>query len=144
LKVGAPGEEVTVDVADDLSAKETAGELWRCELRVMLHEMLHADEARLYWNGVEVPQARIRMADWVFQMRPGGEVRGYRFHINLKDGMLPQQGTNVLRVDLLKKDENFIHPISIHDVDVRVEYLPHRNALRHDETYEGAAIQFRP
>ena len=144
LKVGAPPEEVSVDVADDIAAKEAVGELWRCELRVMLHEMLHDDEARLYWNGVEVPQERIRMADWVFQMRPGGGVRGYRFHVDLKDGMLPRPGANVLRVELLKKDEKLIHPISIHDVDILVEYLPHRNALRHDETYDGAAVTFMP
>jgi uncharacterized lipoprotein YddW (UPF0748 family) len=139
LKVGERGAEITIDVADDIAAKQEAGELWRCELRVMLHEMLHTDEVRLYWNGVEVPEERIRKADWVFQMRRTAGARGYRLHIDLRGNMLPKKGTSALRVDLMKKDGKLIYPISISDVDLVVEYLPHRNALRHDETYGGSA-----
>ncbi len=144
LKAGEKGKEIHIDVADDIAAKQAAGELWRCELRVMLEEMLHSDEARLYWNGAEVPEERIRKADWVFQMRPNAGARGYRFHVDLRSDMLPRQGSNTVRVDLVKKDEKLIHPISIHDLDIVVEYLPHRNALRDDETYAGTGMPFTP
>ena len=144
LKVGNRGKEITIDVADDIASKQAAGELWRCELRIMLHEMLRADEVRMYWNGAVVPEDRIRKVDRVFQMRPSAGVRGYRLHVDLMDGLLPNKDTNTLRVDLLKKDEKLIHPISITDVDILVEYLPHRNALRNDETYAGAAVTFTP
>ena len=144
LKVGEGGREITIDVADDIAAKQEAGELWRCELRVMLHEMLCDDEARLYWNGTEVPDDRVRRADWVFQMRPSPGTRGYRLHVDLRNGMLPRKGTNTLRVDLLKKDQNLIYPISVTDVEILVEYLPHRHALRDEEEYSGPGYPFTP
>ena len=45
-------------------------------------------------------------------------------------------GTNRLRVDLLTKDETLIKHVEIKHVEIVVEYLPHRNALRDDETFE--------
>ena len=77
-------------------------------------------------------------------MRPNTGIRGYRFHVDLTSNMLPQKGTNTVRVNLVKKDEKLIHPISIHDLDIVVEYLPHRNALRDDETYSGTGMPFTP
>ena len=141
----APGESrtVTLDVADDVAARQEAGELWRCELRVMMHEMLHEDEVRLFWNGGEIDGGEIRRADYVFQMRPGAGTRGYRLHVDLSRGRVPRQGTNELRVELLKKDERLVDPVSVHDVFLVVEYLKHRNALRDDEQY-GVQTTFRP
>ena len=77
LTAGERGPDITIDVSDDIAAKSEAGELWRCELRIMLHELVHHDEYRVYWNGEEVPESKIRRADWVFQMRPSAGVRGY-------------------------------------------------------------------
>ena len=42
-----------------------------------------------------------------------------------------------LRVDVLKKDEKLIYPISVNEVGLVVEYLPHRHGLRHDERNDG-------
>jgi hypothetical protein len=144
LTAGERGPDITIDVSDDIAAKSEAGELWRCELRIMLHELVHHDEARVYWNGEEVPESKIRKADWVFQMRPSAGVRGYRLHIDLRNVSLPVKGTNTVRVDLITKDEQLVDPVSIHDIDIVVEYLPHRNALRDDESYAGASIPFTP
>ena len=143
LVVGERGASVTIDVADDIAAKQEAGELWRCELRVMLHEMLQTDEVRLFWNEQEVTADEIRKADYIFQMRPGAETRGYRLHVDLGNGRLPRKGTNTVRVDLLKKDEKLIDPIVLQDIDIVVEYLPHRHGLRDDERY-GKATTFTP
>ena len=144
LTAGERGTDVAIDVQEDIAAKAEAGELWRCELRVMLHELMHHDEAKLYWNGQEVPSEKIRKADWIFQMRPSAGVRGYRFHVDLRNVSLPIMGTNTVRVDLIQKDEGLIDRVSIHDIDIVVEYLPHRNAIRDDESYAGAAIPFTP
>ena len=133
-----------IDVSDDIAAKDEAGELWRCELRIMLHELVHHDEYRVCWNGEEVPESKIRKADWVFQMRPSAGVRGYRLHIDLRNVSLPIKGTNTVRVDLITKDEQLVDSVSIHDIDIVVEYLPHRNALRDEESYAGASIPFTP
>ena len=130
LTAGEQGPDITIDVSDDIAAKSEAGELWRCELRIMLHELVHHDEYRVYWNCEEVPESKIRKADWVFQMRPSAGVRGYRLHIDLRNVSLPIKGTNTVRVDLITKDEQLVDPVSIHDIDIVVEYLPHRNALR--------------
>jgi hypothetical protein len=110
----------------------------------MLHEMLHHDEVEVYWNNEAVPTQKIRKADWVFQMRPSAGVRGYRLHVDLRNVSLPIKGTNTVRVDLVWKDEGLTEPVSVHDVDIVVEYLPHRNALRDDESYAGAAVPFTP
>ena len=143
--VGEP-VEVSLDVADDIAAKEEAGELWGCELRVMLHEFMHHDEARFHWNGVEIPDERIRRVDWIFQMRPSVGLRGYRFHVSLGNSApsLPIKGTNVVKVELLKKDQQLVHPVVLLDVDIAVEYLPHRNSLRLDEPYDGPVRPFIP
>ena len=136
---GQTGPEITVEVSDDLEAKAELGELWRCELRVMLQNMVHHDRVRLVWNGAEVPEETIRLADWTYHIRPRAEhaVLGYRLHVDLKAGRLPKQGTNTVRVDVLEKDEHLIHPISISEVEISVEYLPHDHGIRDDERWPG-------
>ncbi|MXY44657.1 MAG: family 10 glycosylhydrolase [Dehalococcoidia bacterium] len=137
LSPGEPGREVTLDVSDDIAAKADAGELWRCELRVLLDQRMHTDEVAVFWNDCEVPIDEHRWADWTYQLRPRPDTSlGYRLHIDLKKGLLPVAGTNRLRVDLLTKDETLIKPVSIKHVEIIVEYLPHRNALREDEKFE--------
>ena len=137
LSPGEPGREVTLDVSDDIAAKSDAGELWRCELRVLLDQRMHTDEVAVFWNDCEVPIDEHRWADWTYQLRPRPDTSlGYRLHVDLKKGLLPVVGTNRLRVDLLTKDETLIKPVSIKHVEIIVEYLPHRNALREDEKFE--------
>jgi hypothetical protein len=104
----------------------------------MLENMMHYDEVRVTWNGLEVPDEAQRWADWTYQMRPLQiDVWGYRLHVDLTKGMLPKVGRNTLRVDVLKKDEKLIYPISVNEVELVVEYLPHRHGLRHDERNDG-------
>jgi len=136
---GETGPEIAIDLSDDLAATEAMGELWRCELRVMLQNMVHHDKIKLYWNGEEIPEELIRIADWTYQTRPRPDhaVLGYRLHVDLKGDMLPKQGTNTVRVDVLEKDEHLVHPISISEVEISVEYLPHKHGLRDDERWPG-------
>ena len=35
----------------------------------------------------------------------------------------------------MEKDAQLIHPVTLVEVELVVEYLPHRNALRDDEEY---------
>ena len=144
LSVGKRSGDVTIDVWEDITTKAQDGELWRCELRIMLEGMLHHDEVKVFWNEQEVPEENIRKAERVFQMRETSRARGYRLHIDLRQVSLPLMGTNKLRVDLIKKDEKLITPIEVSDVDIAVESLPGRNQLRDAETYEGASIPFTP
>ena len=65
---GKTGPEIHVEIADDVRAKARAGELWSCELRVMLENMMHTDQVRLWWNGEEIPAAEQRKADWTYHM----------------------------------------------------------------------------
>ena len=76
-------------------------------------------------------------------MRPGAGTRGYRLHVDLRGARVPRQGTNELRVELLKKDERLVDPVSVHDVFLVVEYLRHRHALRDKEQY-GMQTTFTP
>jgi hypothetical protein len=143
LKAGEEGTPVFIDVYDDLAEKERLGELWKCELRVMLPEMMHTDEIRITWNGKTIPDESIRKADWVFQMRPGRPNHcycGYRFHVDLKGDMLPKLGRNEIRVDALKKDEKLVNPLKLGDIEIGVEYLAHRNALRNQEPYAASNL----
>ena len=136
---GEPGPEITIDVSDDLAAKEKPGELWCCELRVMIQNMVHHDRVRLFWNGVAVPEESIRMADWTYHIRPRPThaVLGYRLHVDLTGDRLPKQGTNTVRVDVLQKDERLVHPISVAEIEVVVEYLPHHHGIRDNERFPG-------
>ena len=106
---------------------------------MMLQNMVHHDKVKLYWNGEEVPEELIRRADWTYHIRPRPEhaVFGYRLHVGLKGDRLPKQGTNTIRVDVLEKDEHLIFPISVAEVEISVEYLPHRHGLRDDERWPG-------
>lgn len=135
LKEGESTPEIVVEVADDVAAKAAAGELWRCELRVMVEHMVYTDEIRLWWNGEEIPESDQRRADWTYQMRPRHpeRYRGYRLHVDLKGDRLPKVGTNSVRVDLVKKDPQLVLPFTIPEVEVRVTYLSGRNGVLPDE-----------
>ena len=138
LKPGGSMGDVTLEVGDDVAGRAALGELWRCELRVMLQHLTYEDRFRVIWNGEEIPATAWRKADWTYQLRPrpGHAVNGYRLHMDLKQlGQLPRTGVNTLRVDVLEKDERLIHSITLADVELVVDYLPHRNALRDDEEY---------
>jgi len=124
-----------LEVCDDVGGRSSLGELWRCELRVLLQHLTYEDEIRLVWNGDEIGASDYRKADWTYHLRPRPDyaVNGYRLHVDLKNlNRLPQVGTNTVRVDVLKKDPQLIHPITVADVELVVQYLPHRNALRDD------------
>ena len=43
----------------------------------------------------------------------------------------------IVNVFVIKRDEQIVDPIRIAEVRVAIDYLPHRNGLRDDETYEG-------
>ena len=134
LEEGKEGPEIHLEVADDIAAKDRAGELWHCELRVMMRDMMYTDQVRLWWNGHLIPAKAQRKADWTYQLRRRPRsYRGYRLHVDLQGTLLPHVGTNTLQVDVLKKDARLVQPISVADVEVMVEYLPHRHGLRTEE-----------
>lgn len=137
LTPGQPSPEITLEVGDDVAAKAASGELWRCELRVMLRYLMYNDKIRLVWNGMEIPETAQRKADWTYQLRPRPSygVEGYRIHVNLDGDWLPKVGKNTIRIDVLTKNERLIHPITIADVELAVEYLPHRHGLRSEERW---------
>ena len=138
LVPGEKGKEIHLDVADDLAAKAGEGELWRCELQVMVQHMMHTDKVKLWWNGKELPEGKWRKADWTYQMRPRPQrYRGYRLHVDLRGEDLPKMGRNTIRVDVLEKDSKLVFPIMISDVELVVEYLPGRNGLRPGEGGPG-------
>ena len=140
LKLGESMGDVRLEVADDIRARLELGELWRCELRILLQHLTYQDQLRLTWNGQEIPATAWRKADWTYQLRPrpAYAVDGYRLHMDLKQlEQLPRTGVNTLQVEVLEKDEQLIHPITLADLELVVEYLPHRNALRDNEEYFG-------
>jgi hypothetical protein len=104
----------------------------------MLQHLTYTDEIRFLWNGDELSSDEYRKADWTYNLRPrpGYAVNGYRLHVDLKSlNRLPRVGKNTLRIDVLKKDPQLIHKITVADVDLKIEYLPHRNAVREDDNY---------
>ena len=73
-------------------------------------------------------------------MRPRPDyVRGYRLHVPLTETLLPKKGQNILSVSLNSKDPQLVLDIEITDIDVVVEYLPHKSAIRDDEVYSGGS-----
>ena len=48
---------------------------------------------------------------------------------------LPRKGVNTVGIEVIEKDAQLIHPVTLADIELVVEYLPHRNALRADEEY---------
>lgn len=138
LKQGQSTGEIALEVCDDIADKATLGELWRCELRVFLQHLTYEDQIRLVWNGEEIAAANYRRADWTYQLRPRPDfaVNGYRLHVDLKNlERLPVSGINTIRFEVLRKDAQLTHAITVADVQLVVDYLPHRNALRDDERY---------
>ena len=138
LAYGDPVHECRLEVGDDVASRAAVGELWRCELRVLLQHLTYRDRVRLLWNGEEIPEDAWRKADWTYQLRPRPDyaVNAYRLHVDLKQlDRLPQTGVNILGVEVLEKDAQLIHPVTLADIELVVEYLPHRNALRDDEEY---------
>ncbi len=138
LKRGDPAREFTLEISDDVAGRSEVGELWRCELRVLLQHLTYKDQIRLIWNGGEIPAAEWRKADWTYQLRsrPAYAVNGYRLQVDLKQlRRLPRTGINTVGIEVVEKDAQLIHPVTLADVGLVVEYLPHRNALRADEEY---------
>ena len=60
-----------------------------------------------------------------------------RDSVNLMGKYLPKVGHNIVNVLINKKDEQIVDPIHIAEVRIALDYLPHRNALRDEETFEG-------
>ena len=138
VRPGGPGAAVSIEVGDDVAGRAAIGELWRCELRVLLQHLTYEDVVRLWWNGVEIPGTAWRKADWTYQLRPRPDyaVNGYRLHVDLKQlDLLPRTGTNSLQVEAVEKDPQLVHQVRLADVELVVDYLPHRNALRQDEEF---------
>lgn len=138
IECGDPVREYALEVGDDVVGRSEAGELWRCELRVLLQHLTYTDQIRLTWNGEEIPSGAWRKADWTYQLRPRPDyaVNAYRLHADLKQlQRLPRTGANAIGVEVLGKDAQLIHPVTLANVELVVEYLPHRNALRDDEEY---------
>ncbi len=138
LTHGEAGEPIRLEVSDDVVGMARLGQLWRCELKVMLQHLAYEDQVRLLWNDQEIPESQWRKADWTYQVRPRPEyaVNGYRLHVDLKEiDHLPCSGVNTVQVEVLKKDPQLIHAITIVDVELQVQYLPHRNGLRADERF---------
>ena len=105
----------------------------------MLPNTTESDQIDIFWNGEKMPRSIQRYADWVYQLRPRPQyaVNGYRIHVNLIDGYLPNVGDNTVNVLIKKRGEKLIVPVEIAEIRVAIDYLPHRNAIRDDETYEG-------
>ena len=105
----------------------------------MLPNTTESDDIDIFWNGEKMPRSIQRWADWVYQLRPRPQyaVNGYRIHVNLVDKYLPKIGENIVNVLINKKDEQIVDPVHVAEVRVALDYLPHRNALRDEETYEG-------
>lgn len=137
LKPEETGTEIKLEIHDDIAGKADTGQLWACKLNVLINQLLHTDEIRIHWNGLEVPDSAIRWADWTYHLRPKPDmpISGYRAHVDLTQGLLPVRGVNNLRIDLVKRDEKLITDVSVHHVEVEVEYIAHRNALRDDENF---------
>ena len=138
LLCGDPVREFTLQIGDDVSRRFSAGELWRCELRILLQHLTYTDQLKLLWNGEEIPATAWRKADWTYQLRPRPDyaVNAYRLHVDLKQlQRLPKQGINAIAVAVIEKDAQLIYPVTLADIELVVEYLPHRNALRDDEEY---------
>ena len=147
-----PSPELPLEIADDISAAEREGMLWRCELIISIAHLAHSDLLEIEWNNtvlsVEDAAAAgtVRKADWSYQMRPSGVPEatagfwGYRLHVDLKrNGMLPICGRNHARVRLLDRDPQ-LQPVEVRVVEVQVvvEYLSHKNGIRDEEDYYRA------
>ena len=127
-------------MGDDVSGRSEAGELWHCELRVLLRHLTYVDVIKLTWNGEQIPASAWRKADWIYQLRPRPEyaVDGYRLHIDLQQlQRLPRVGVNTIGIEVVAKDAQLVHPITLAEVTLVFEYLPHRHALRADEDYHS-------
>ena len=138
LKPGEKVQEFTLEISDDIAERSRLGELWRCELRLLLQHLTYEDQIRLMWNGGEIADGDYRKADWTYQLRPRPDyaVNGYRLHADLKAlEKLPRVGINRIAVEVITKDPQLIHAITLTDIELVVEYLPHRNALRAKERY---------
>ena len=135
---GDLGPEITIDVSDNFNSIDVE-RLWRCELRVMIQNMVHHDRVRLVWNGEPVDDNFIRIADWTYNIRPHPDhaVLGYRLHVDLKEVGLPLKGSNTVRLDIIEKDAKLVHPISVAEVEIVVQYLPHRHGVRNEERFPG-------
>ena len=47
---------------------------------------------------------------------------------------------NTISISLNSKDPQLVLDIEITDIDIVVEYLPHKNAIRDDEVYSGGNL----
>ena len=83
----------------------------------------------------EIPETAWRKADWTYQLRPRPDyaVNGYRLHIDLKQiQRLPQRGINTVEVEVVEKDAQLIHPVTLVDVELvgRISAAPQCSAGR--------------
>lgn len=146
LAEGVPGTSQALYVADNLEFWHAKGELSRCELRVRLYRLIDTDTFDLFVNDVLISPDIQNRLDWTYSVRsvPGNTrfTRHYWITVDfMRDGPLPVQGENTVRVDIKQHDPRVAWPVLLHDVELVVEYRDHRNAPRRDEWWHDSRQQ---
>ena len=76
-----------------------------------------------------LPDDALQLSDLIYRLHSGGAIGpyGYVYDYALEPGHYPKRGHNVVSVTLSRKDPDVDLEFSLYDVDLEIQYRPHRH-----------------
>ena len=124
---------MSFSLADDLPHWHALGRVKSVKLRVRFaNYQPHYDQVRIELNGRELPDSILEKVDMTYRLLRVGAAGpyGYAFDYHLGPDLFPKQGSNSVKVALLKRDPDISLKLSVYDVDCFIEYRLHRHFER--------------
>ena len=122
--------DIPLRVADQVAEWDTEGKVAAVHLRIRITSIEPAlNDVEIALNGRRLPETALRLSDLIYRLHSGGAIGpyGYVYDYTLDRANYPQAGENVVSVTLARKDPDVNLDFSLHDVDLEIKYLPHRN-----------------
>ena len=130
MEEGSTGK-FEMDISDDLGSWDKTGRVHQVILRIRIGETTELDEWEFRMNGNKLPDSSLRKINRMYTMSAPRYLRwGYWYIFTLDKDNWPIQGTNVIEVELKKRDAGVIPLPEVLDVELETKYLMGKNYHR--------------
>ena len=122
--------DIPLRVADRLADWHAEGKVAAVHLRIRITSIEPAlNDVEIALNGNRLPEAALQLSDLIYRLHSGGAIGpyGYVYDYTLDPANYPRPGENVVSITLARKDPAVNLDFSLYDVDLEINYLPHRH-----------------
>ena len=133
--------KINIPISDDLKRWGKVDRVHEVLLRIRVMGNTERDRLCFVLNGCQLPDRLLRKINELYRMsapryRTGS---GYWYVFNLDTKHWPQQGDNLLEIELLRRDAQALPDVFVRDVELDIKYLMGRNFHRCQDPDLGTA-----